>query len=305
MLLIALLAMSCDNQEVDLPGTGDTADFITNLTGGSEQVWKIDQAILRNGASVGLDVTDAYTIKDDLFVILSSSGTTIDLKCERGLIFKAGATDIQGFNTDERASAVRETLNYLGADNAFRDSDANYYLQYEEVTEKISGTIFLSDDAKIEVVLSEKRPQDYLQAPQNVHAVSLLFELPQTSLWAGMKYSRANNTLFVNTPTLPWVTNNFEIRTAAYNTTTEVLTTNQFLETNDHPWTNLEVINDVVYNVGGEKIQTFDTSFGVPTSEFNIDIPGPGPLALEYGSSSIDGDIYILEVPLVLLIFLK
>lgn len=293
MLLIALLAMSCDNQEVDLPGIGDTADFITNLTGGSEKVWKIDQAILRNGASVGLDVTDAYTIQDDLFVISSSSGTTIDLKWERGLIFKAGATDIQGFNTDERASAVRETLNYLGADNAFRDSDANYYLQYEEVTEKISGTIFLSDDAKIEVVLSEKRPQDYLQAPQNVHAVSLLFELPQTSLWAGMKYSRANNTLFVNTPTLPWVTNNLEIRTAAYNTMTEVLTTNQFLETNDHPWTNLEVINDVVYNVGGEKIQTFDTSFGVPTSEFNIDIPGPGPLALEYGSSSIDGDIYI------------
>jgi hypothetical protein len=184
-------------------------------------------------------------------------------------------------------------LNYLGRDNAFRNSAADYYFEYDEVAEKINGTIFLSDDAKIDLVLSEKRPQDYLQAPQDLNAVSLLFTLPQTSLWAGMKYSRANNTLFVNTPTLPWVTNNFEIRTAAYNTSTDVLSTNQFLEINDHPWTNLEVINDVVYNVGGEKIQTFDTSFGVPTSEFEIDVPGAGPLMLEYGSSSVDGDIYI------------
>lgn len=293
VLLMAVLTMSCDNQEVDIPGSVDTAEFIAKLTGGSEKVWKIEHATLRNGTTVALDVTEQYSIKDDVFVISSSSDITIDLRWERGLIFKAEATDVQGFNTDERASAVLQTLNYLGMDNAFRDSASNYYLQYEEVTEKISGTIFLSDDAKIDLVLSEKRPQDYLQAPQNLQTTSLLFELPSTSLWAGMKYSRSNKILFVNTPTLPWVTNNLEIRTAAYNTTTEVLTTNQFLETNDHPWTNLEVINDVVYNVGGAKIQTFDTSFGMPTSEFVIDIPGPGPLVLEYGSSSVDGDIYI------------
>jgi hypothetical protein len=291
--IAAVLSISCDNQEVDVPGATESAEFIANLTGGNEKAWKIEKAILRNSSTVELDVTEEYTMKDDLFLISSSSNNTIDLKWEQGLIFKARATNVQEFNTDERASSVKQTLNYLGTDNAFRNSAANYYLEYDEVTEKISGTIFLSDDAKIDVVLSEKRAEDYLQAPQNLNAVSLLFELPQTSLWAGMKYSRANNTLFVNTPTLPWVTNNLEIRTAAFNTTTEVLTTNQFLETNDHPWTNLEAINDVVYNVGGAKIQTFDTSFGVPTSEFNIDIPGPGPIMLEYGSSSIDGDIYI------------
>ena len=291
--LLALSFISCEDQGVDLPESIDTSEFIAKLTGGSEKAWKIDQAILRNSSTVALDVNQEYTIKDDVFVISSSSNNSIDLKWERGLIFNPLAATLNEFNKDERASAIRKSLNYLGRDNAFRNSAADYYFEYDEVAEKINGTIFLSDEAKIDLVLSEKRPQDYLQAPQNLNAVSLLFTLPQTSLWAGMKYSRANNTLFVNTPTLPWVTNNFEIRTAAYNTSTEVLTTNQFLETDDHPWTNLEVINDVVYNVGGEKIQTFDTSFGVPTSEFNIDIPGPGPLALEYGSSSIDGDIYI------------
>ena len=291
--LLALSFISCEDNGVDLPESSDTLEFMDKLTGGSEKVWKIDQAILRNSSTAALEVNQEYTIKDDVFVISSSSSNSIDLKWERGLIFNPLAATLQEFNKDERASAIRQSLNYQGRDNAFRNGAADYYFEYDEVAEKINGTIFLSDNAKIDLVLSEKRPQDDLQAPQNLNAVSLLFTLPQTSLWAGMKYSRANNTLLVNTPILPWVTNNIEIRTAAYNTTTDVLTTSQFLETNDHPWTNLEVINDVVYNVGGAKIQAFDTSFGMPTSEFTIDIAGAGPPLFEYGSSSVDGDIYI------------
>lgn len=293
LLAMAIVSMSCDDQEVDIPGTADTAAFIAKLTGGSEKVWKIEKATLRNGTTVALDVTEEYTIKDDLFVISSSSNNTIELKWERGLLFKPEATDVQGFNTDERASATIQTLNYLGRDNAFRNNAANYYLEYDELAEKINGTIFLSDDAKIDVILSEKRLEDYLQAPLNVNTTSLLFELQRGSLWAGMKYSRANSTLFLNTPSLPWTGTNLEIFTAAFNTSTGVLSRNQFIEVDDHPWTNLEVINDVVYNVGGKKIQAFDNSFGMPISEFTVDIPNLAPLVLEYGSSSVDGNIYI------------
>ena len=106
--------------------------LITEITGGTETLWKIESATLTNNNVTDLDVSDAFNITDDEFLFKTDNNSqTITLEYRQGNSFNENASDASDFLLDYYRSTENSTLNITDVENkVFEDTNKTNILSF-------------------------------------------------------------------------------------------------------------------------------------------------------------------------------
>lgn len=288
VLSILLITSSCEDesQEIIEPGpeTGVNETLIAevaNFAGTSEKVYKLSSALLTNGSVTDLDITNLFNVKDDEFIFSTEGNGDLSLAWHEGFGFNVSGIDDSTVMSDTRASSKFQTLAFNEESLIFSASGNSY--SYTDGL--ITGTLALEGGASLEVELTQKTVQDYLQPPTSIDTITELFAATNGSVWSGFKGSIVQDQLFLTN--YNWPPSAGEVTAFKFDLSTNGLSSFSYNQ-EDHPWINLEVIDNNIYNVGGSFYQSFDLDFDqlVQSSEITNS-------TFDFGSAAQDDEIYL------------
>ncbi len=262
--------------------------LITEITGGTESIWKIESATLTNNNVTDLDVSDAFNIVDDEFLFKNDNNSqTITLEYRQGNSFNENASDVSDFLLDYYRSTENSTLNITDVENkVFEDTNKTFtYNSNSNITAELS-----LQGGSLSVNLSPKTSEDFAMPPSgglNFTEVTTI----QKSLalgTTGFTGANSSNSLYIafrdNTvvPNVPTV--------YKYDLNTSSLTENTLDPNNDFVTKRAYVSNNKLKVFGGQFITEYDLDIAGTPSFVNHNI---GSLT-RFGFTTLDQDIYII-----------
>lgn len=286
-IIIALLINSCSNEtddSIDSEKEETTAALeaaINTFTGGTSETYKIRSARLNNSTVTDLEIATLFNLKDDEFVFTTDTDGQLKMLWHEGFGFNENGTNVSTITSDTRASSKIESLLFNAENFTFVASGYNF----TSTDGILTGALSLSEGAILTVELSQKITSDYLQPPTSLDTVEELFSISEGTVWSGFKGSLAQNKLYLTNFNSP--SGGGDQRAFSFDLDTNTLSTFSYSQI-DHPWINIEIINNAVYNVGGNTFQQFDFNFDTVIANNEIENS-----IWDYGSAAQDDEIYL------------
>ena len=285
-LLLVTLFYSCSDETRDIANqeegvNQELLDAVNQFAGSSSETYRITNALLTNQEAENVDVTGLFNVKDDEFVFSTEGNGDLNVAWHEGFGFNASGVDAATVMSDTRASSKFESLSFNDENLTFTASGFTFSL----VDGLIIGTLTLEGGASLAIELTQKTPQDYLQAPASLDTITELFSTTNASVWSGFKGSISQDALFLTNYNSP--IDQRDVSAFRFDLSTNVVS-NFTYNQEDHPWINLEIINDRIYNVGGSFYQEFNFNFDSLLG--NDEITNS---MWDFGSAAQDDEIYL------------
>lgn len=256
-------------------------------TNSSNGIWEIEQATIITSNNNTTEITDSYTVEDDIFTFTEGSNQTINLRWKKGFDVNMQAQSLQEAGTDRNVSSENFILT-IGLDTGI----------FSSVDERISGN-FVQESGEILLIiedvnsnnvlslnLSPKNQSDYISVPTTLSTPQELFSYTAGVPRLGFKISHSQNSLYItNRNDLV----QFQQLGFKYNLDTNVLTSLDFIQA-DFATKNIEFLEEKVVSLGGARFQVMDYEFTEVETFIEID---PFSSLIFNGTASLDDKAYI------------
>lgn len=277
---------------------------VTTLTADSEKIWRISNAILNN-SNGSFDISNEFNIIDDEFIFKNTKlSTGKNTEFEGTLEFRPA------FDFNIFGATIEESLteSYLPTLFTSFDFSAESSTQLESLID--GGNLVITIDGEtttaiwnfdaatnIALDLAPKLASDYKQVPTSALQFTEAFTFDSNGVAGfapGMTASLAANTFYFGTREN--VNNVNGERIIGFNLDSGN-TIEYFFETFDFVSKQLHIIDDELYVIGGQRINSYDLELSnTPISSSDY---GPA-LGIDYlglsrfGTAVLDGSIYII-----------
>ncbi len=280
-VFFGMASCSTDNDNSE----NETLELINALTGNPNDVWTVEAATLSNTSVTELAVGQAYNLSDDEFKFTKDDSGDLLINWQRGLDINSAAGSLESFLRDTRVSTLREILMYDSSQATFISSSEGIKMSYNAEDRRIQMTVTFSAGAQLRITLREKLASDYKRPVSGITGGANILSIENATAWAGFKYLPSQERLYLSSFGNSAEGEEFILR---YDINSDELI--QFFtqrEENDHPSMHLELLGDVLYNLGGSFHQTFELDL----NPINNNYPVANAWG-KFGTAVVDDRIY-------------
>ncbi len=298
-ITISMLLFSCGSDDSVIIDEEDPQTILEEqqavtteeLTDGNEKTWKINSGILRNEFGT-FDISENFNVVDDEF-IFKSDGTLI---WRPGNDINLDGASVEETFIDFYRSPISSQFTYDENSSSNLSALNGSFSFTVEDDETITGILIFqgrsSSSSELNIILSNKAPEDYPQVPNSGlnFTEAFTFESDGISGYApGMIGSNSDNSLFIVTREdgLNNGTTSPE-RIIKYNFNSGTLEENLYFNS-DFVSKQLHIINNQLVVIGGQFVNTYNLDFSGAT------ITTTHGLAItRFGMAVTENDAYII-----------
>ena len=271
---------------------------INSLTNGNQQTWKITEAILTNNSGT-FNISNNFNVIDDELIFINEvfAGSKTDfngtLEWRPGNFIETEASTIEETLVDYYESPFKTSFDFVSESSANLESPGFTFTYVDENT--ITGTVLGEGSSTIDIILSPKTVEDYVQVPTETLSFSPAFTYPSNAVSGmspGMTGSNSSNSIYIVTredgmrgseSMNPERVSKFDLENGNL--------TDQLFFQGDFVSKQLHIIDNKLKVVGGQYINTYD--LGLQTNPTSVSYEGQIALS-RHGSAVINDEIFIV-----------
>ncbi len=174
----------------------DLSAIIEVITGGGENTWEIQSALLTNTNITDLDITSLFNVQDDEFIFTSATNTSIDLNYNKGYAINTEALDLQSVESDTNRSSENISLTATNVNDPFLSSSGNYSFKLNE-DNSITALVTINENTQLNLQLSEKTVDNYLMPPSTISSLTEVYYYEAFQPVLDMKYSFTTESIYM------------------------------------------------------------------------------------------------------------